>query len=249
MDLKYNYWFFKSALNDEICDKILDIGKTRLQEFREKGISVDATTFGKSDKKSVLKQNSSAQSLADKLVSDIQNNENDNSYYVRDSNVTWLTDQWLYDIAWEYLEKANRSAGWNFQYDWSENFQFTEYKPEGFYGWHTDGPSDHFGKYKRAIPGVIEDVPGVHHVYNESMFGKIRKLSMTINITHPEEYDGGLLKFDFGPHRKERYHECEEIKPRGSIIVFPSFLHHQVTPVTKGTRYSLVLWTLGKPFV
>ena len=247
MELRHNYWYFKSALNDETCDKILEVGKKRLQECREQGISVSATTFGFADKESVLKKNSLAQSGANKLSNELDGKD---EYYIRDSNVTWLADQWLYDIAWSFLNEANKNAGWNWQYDWSENFQFTEYKPEGFYNWHTDGASDYFGRYKRAIPGVIENSPGSgsNYVYNENMLGKIRKLSMTINLNHPDEYEGGSLKFDFGPHRKDRYYECEEIKPRGSIIVFPSFLHHQVTPVTKGIRYSLVLWTLGKPF-
>ena len=72
---------------------------------------------------------------------------------------------------------------------------------------------------------------------------------MTINLNEPGEYEGGNLKFDFGPHSEgERFHECTEIRPQGSIIVFPSFVQHQVTPVTKGTRYSLVLWSLGQPF-
>ena len=35
----------------------------------------------------------------------------------------------------------------------------------------------------------------------------------------------------------------------GSIIVFPSFINHRVAPVTKGTRYSLVAWFVGPPFV
>ena len=84
---------------------------------------------------------------------------------------------------------------------------------------------------------------------NQDQVGKIRKLSMTINLNKPGEYEGGNLKFDFGPHvTGKRYHECTEIRPQGSIIIFPSFLYHQVTPVTSGTRYSLVLWTLGQPF-
>ena len=59
----------------------------------------------------------------------------------------------------------------------------------------------------------------------------------------------GNLKFDFGPHASgQRFHECVEIRPQGSIIVFPSYVYHQVTPVTSGTRYSLVLWSLGQPF-
>ena len=52
-----------------------------------------------------------------------------------------------------------------------------------------------------------------------------------------------------GPHASgKRFHEVEEIRPQGSIIVFPSYVYHQVTPVTRGTRYSLVLWSLGQPF-
>ena len=84
---------------------------------------------------------------------------------------------------------------------------------------------------------------------NKYYWGKVRKISMTINLTEPDDYKGGDLKFDFGPHAgRGRFKTCKEIRPRGSVIVFPSFLHHQVTPVTEGTRYSLVLWSLGKPF-
>jgi len=42
--------------------------------------------------------------------------------------------------------------------------------------------------------------------------------------------------------------QAKEILSKGSIIVFPSFLWHRVKPVTKGTRYSLVVWNLGYPF-
>jgi len=41
---------------------------------------------------------------------------------------------------------------------------------------------------------------------------------------------------------------CKEIKPKGSVVVFPSFVWHRVKPVTAGTRYSLVIWNLGWPF-
>ena len=36
--------------------------------------------------------------------------------------------------------------------------------------------------------------------------------------------------------------------PQGTMIFFPSFLMHRVTPVKQGTRYSLVSWFLGPPF-
>jgi PKHD-type hydroxylase len=82
------------------------------------------------------------------------------------------------------------------------------------------------------------------------MIGKVRKISMTVNLNVPGEYEGGNLKFDYGMHTEKdrRFHECEEIRPQGSIIVFPSFLDHCVTPILSGTRYSLVLWSLGAPW-
>ena len=85
---------------------------------------------------------------------------------------------------------------------------------------------------------------------DENLIGNVRKLSVTISLTDSETYEGGNLKFDWGEHAetKSRFHECTEIRPRGSIIVFPSYYYHQVTPVTKGTRYSLVIWYYGKPF-
>jgi PKHD-type hydroxylase len=42
--------------------------------------------------------------------------------------------------------------------------------------------------------------------------------------------------------------ECKGIIPRGSIVVFPSFIWHRVKPVTEGIRYSLVIWNLGQPY-
>ena len=56
---------------------------------------------------------------------------------------------------------------------------------------------------------------------------------------------------DYSPEeRDKKKHEqiCSELKQRGTIVVFPSFVWHKVTPVKKGTRYSLVSWHLGHPF-
>ena len=41
---------------------------------------------------------------------------------------------------------------------------------------------------------------------------------------------------------------AKQILPKGSLVVFPSFVWHRVKPVTSGTRYSLVIWNLGRPF-
>ena len=52
------------------------------------------------------------------------------------------------------------------------------------------------------------------------------------------------------PLRDESQHlkKAIEILPKGSIIVFPSFVWHRVKPVRQGVRYSLVSWHVGDPF-
>ena len=75
-----------------------------------------------------------------------------------------------------------------------------------------------------------------------------------MELTDSSEYRGGELEFDFRnydpPMRDESKHlrQAKEILSKGSIIVFPSFLWHRVKPVTKGVRYSLVMWSVGGPF-
>ena len=70
---------------------------------------------------------------------------------------------------------------------------------------------------------------------------------MTVSITDPEEYEGGDLEFDFrNQDEAVQPSICTEIRPKGSIVVFPSFVWHRVTPVTSGTRYSMVMWNLGQ---
>ena len=86
---------------------------------------------------------------------------------------------------------------------------------------------------------------------NLNTHGKTRKLSVTVSLSDPDDYKGGNFEFCTQGQvncTKTVVSRCKEIKPQGSIVVFPSFLNHRVTPVTKGTRYSLVLWYLGKPW-
>ena len=99
--------------------------------------------------------------------------------------------------------------------------------------------------------GIV--IVGINLMINQihQITARIRKLSMTCQLTDGSEYKGGELEFDFrnyDPHmRDESKHriQCKEILPKGSIIVFPSFVWHRVKPVTSGTRYSLVVWHLG----
>ena len=154
----------------------------------------------------------------------------------RNSDLVWLNDTWIYKEIHPYLIEANKNAGWNFQWDRSEACQFTKYKLNQYYDWHCDSWDKPYDK---------PDTP--EH-------GKIRKLSMTCQLTDGSEYRGGELEFDFrnyDPHmRDESKHlvKVKEILSKGSIVVFPSHVWHRVKPVTSGTRYSLVVWSIGDPF-
>jgi PKHD-type hydroxylase len=68
----------------------------------------------------------------------------------------------------------------------------------------------------------------------------LRKLSISIQLSDSADYDGGDLELLYGnvPKQLDR--------TRGAFIIFPSFMLHRVTPVTRGTRWSLVAWILGK---
>ena len=151
---------------------------------------------------------------------------------IRQSNVSWLDDRWIYDIIQPYVTQANESAGWNFEWDWSETIQFTKYKLNQFYDWHQDA-------YNKPYP---DDG-------NPNRTGKIRKLSIIVTLVDGSEYDGGDLQMNFRHKAKiDEIKTITEIRPKGSVIVFPSYIFHRVTPVTRGTRYSLVNWNIGYPY-
>jgi PKHD-type hydroxylase len=71
---------------------------------------------------------------------------------------------------------------------------------------------------------------------------------MTLNLTDPSTYEGGDLEFNFQDTLNDKKVSFKESKLQGSITFFPSFVFHRVTPVTKGTRWSLVAWMLGRPY-
>ena len=144
---------------------------------------------------------------------------------LRNSNVSWIDEDWLYGLIFPFVHEANTNAGWNFQYEKCEPVQFTEYKPGQHYDWHYDYNSD---KNDQTI----------------------RKLSIVVSLSNPSEYEGGdFLLSNANVSKPAEELTVSEIKPKGSILVFPSFLWHKVVPVTKGVRYSAVAWMRGKNFV
>jgi PKHD-type hydroxylase len=72
--------------------------------------------------------------------------------------------------------------------------------------------------------------------------GATRKLSLVVQLTDPEEYEGCELKINAGGEPNIMR------KDQGTVFAFPSYILHQVTPITKGTRHTLVCWIAGKNF-
>ena len=69
-----------------------------------------------------------------------------------------------------------------------------------------------------------------------------RKLSITVQLSDPTEYVGGELQFMINQNI------ITAPKEKGTAIIFPSFALHRVTPVTKGSRKSIVGWIGGPPY-
>ena len=148
----------------------------------------------------------------------------------RYSMVSWIDDPWIYHQIHPFVRVANENAGWNYQWDFSEACQFTKYGLNQHYNWHCD-----------MMQNPYQEGPAKGH---------IRKLSLTLSLSDANDYKGGELEFDFKNVESKKCKPviCHEIKSKGSIVVFPSYVWHRVRPVTEGTRYSLVNWNLGWPY-
>jgi PKHD-type hydroxylase len=99
-----------------------------------------------------------------------------------------------------------------------DSFQYTTYDKSGKYGWHMDTMMD---KGNNQLT---------------------RKLSLTLLLN--DDFTGGDFMINLGNEKKASAIEMK----KGRMILFPSFMIHQVTPIKKGTRKSLVVWTVGPKF-
>jgi PKHD-type hydroxylase len=213
MNLFNYYYYFKSVLTPRFCDELLQYGKRHQEQLALTGKLLEGRDLKNKP-------------LTKKELKDLKKK--------RDSNVVFLDDRWIYKEIQPYIHEANKQAGWNFDWDFSESCQFTKYAPGQYYGWHCDS----------------WDIP-YDHPNDLNTHKKIRKLSVTCSLSDPSEYQGGELEFNFNnPEKGKKFNikKCTEILPRGSVVVFPSFVWHRVCPVKKGTRHSLVIWNLGYPY-
>ena len=216
MQLKWSYWYFRDAIPENVCDHIIKEGLSRKKQIAKIGHGDKGPT--RDYKKHPLTQE-----------------EKNNLFKIRNSEVVWLDERWIYKEIHPFIHEANREAGWNFQWDFSEAAQFTFYSKKQHYTWHRDGAEDPYDN--------LNDL---------SIHGKIRKISSVLLLSDSKDFKGGELQFAprfHKPGKKENIVTAAEVQNKGGLIVFPSFLWHRVKPVISGTRHSLPMWHLGKPFV
>ncbi len=156
----------------------------------------------------------------------------------RNSKNAWIpTTHWIGGFLWHYIERANRE---NFLYDIrnidGESIQFTRYEEGQFYGWHSDAGLQ--TQYKPVSAGNCAD--GLVQDFLNEKIELIRKLSVVVQLSDPEDYEGGNLQI-----MSEDGKSYFAPRQRGTVIVFDSRSQHRVLKVTKGVRKSLVAWVVG----
>lgn len=143
---------------------------------------------------------------------------------IRVSNTAWIDlnqdTQWIYDrISWA-IQQLN---GQFYRFDltgFSEQLQYTTYhgSNQGHYTWHKDSGADITGQSSN------------------------RKLSAVLQLSDPNSYTGGELQI------LDKSDPSVVLKEKGLLAAFPAYSLHRVTPVTSGTRKTLVSWVDGPPF-
>lgn len=142
------------------------------------------------------------------------------NYEIRSSFVSWIKNtnetEFLYrKLGWI----AQQLNGEFFELDiwgFSEDIQYTKYsKNNDHYTWHMD-------------KGFSNNSP--------------RKLSLVLQLSDPDEYEGGELQFFVGSEPEVA------TKKKGLVYAFPSYIVHRVTPITAGVRRTLVVWLTGPKF-
>ena len=137
----------------------------------------------------------------------------------RTSHISWIPFNKMTKMYKQLDLVMKQTNGNHFGFDGmqiTEQAQYTEYPEGGFYDWHMDLDTN-----------MAHEPP-------------VRKISMTLLLNDPSEFEGGDLEI-LSPGR---------FKPmkQGHAIVFASFLNHRVNIVRRGVRQSLVVWFGGKPF-
>ena len=168
---------------------------------------------------------------------------------IRKSSNAWINgSNWLAGFVWYYITKANRE---NFRYDIegldSNEIQYTEYKKGEYYDWHVDDDINRCMINDKLLTSDVNQGENLAILNGEY----IRKLSFSIQLSDPEDYEGGELEFkanNYGSERRGDFTLDDTFftpTKKGTIIIFDSRVRHRVCEVKSGVRKSLVGWVVG----
>lgn len=142
-----------------------------------------------------------------------------NNNNIRKSSVSWIYPN--QESSWIFRKLTDAVMHLNSQYFGFNLFSFSE----GLQFTRYYEPDGHYSMH-----------------IDKTTRGSIRKLSISIQLNDSSEFEGGDLLFHFGSSPQK-----PEMK-QGKMAAFPSYVLHEVNPVTRGIRYSLVAWISGPPF-
>jgi PKHD-type hydroxylase len=139
----------------------------------------------------------------------------------------------LSNVNWIQPDDPNVNTRWIFE----RMTEAVNYMNDEFFRFDLTGFAEGFQFTQYTAPGGKYDL----HV-DKIHLGIPRKLSVVIQLSDPSEYEGGEF------HLVDSSTPCVLPKEQGTLLCFPSYSLHGVTPVTKGTRYSMVGWITGPAF-
>jgi PKHD-type hydroxylase len=211
------YISWNNGINVEDCENTIK---------KYKNLELDIGTIGDGTRKEEIIENADQGGIGDSkkthrvkgYMESTEKQRNSLVYWIQETN---LLTRSLFQFMLEANDNKFRYNVFNYEQNGqNEKVQFTEYSVDNFYNWHQDR-------------------------LDSSVNGTNRKLSLTVNLSNPESYEGGDLEFFAGESPPVDITK----RKQGSVVVFDSCDWHRVTPVTKGVRYSLVTWLWGVDFV
>lgn len=141
---------------------------------------------------------------------------------IRSGNVQWLgideIGAGIFSHLFTLAQVANRERGWNFTFV---------------------GPAPFL--QATSYSGDAQEHYDWHMDWGRGALHR-RKVTAVVHLSSPADFDGGSLQLALGST------PLEAVQEPGTVTVFPSFLLHRVTPVTRGRRLGAVSWMLGTPF-